>query len=101
VGAAKIPDLTLFGWTLGDGGAALVEYVSMGREPKGLYIARGLFDSAERTIFYSTYPYRIHRPYPVEHNQSLCDTRERRHYILTLVRYGMTSWPGFALLLPQ
>jgi hypothetical protein len=48
--AAEIPDLDLHGYTLEDGGAALVESVSVGRGPKGLAITRTLFDSDERVI---------------------------------------------------
>jgi hypothetical protein len=50
VGATEIPDLDLHGYTLEDGGAALVESVSVGRGPKGLAITRTLFDSPERII---------------------------------------------------
>jgi hypothetical protein len=50
VGAAEIPDLALDGCRLEDGGATLVESVSMGRGSNGLSIARHLFDSLERSI---------------------------------------------------
>jgi hypothetical protein len=50
VGAAEIPDLTLYGCKLEDGGAVLVESVSVGRGPKGLHMTRRLFDSPERAL---------------------------------------------------
>jgi hypothetical protein len=50
VGAAEIPDLDLNGCTLEDGGAALVESVSLGRGPKGLSISWDPLDLPERAI---------------------------------------------------
>jgi hypothetical protein len=51
VGAADIADLDLIGMiTLGNGGAALVESVSMGHGPKGLSISGYLFDSPDKAI---------------------------------------------------
>jgi hypothetical protein len=47
---AEIPYLDLFGSELEDGGAELVESVSMGRGPKGLSIGWEQFDSPERAI---------------------------------------------------
>jgi hypothetical protein len=106
VGASEIRDLDLHECTLKDGGAALVESVSVGRGPKGLSIARHLFDSFERAISLvnalrgNTYLERIelkwfdnfHEGAPQVLAPALRENKGLRH--LTLSRYSLDnrSW---------